>query len=367
MEQIPGILALEDVKGSKPIIFRGELFGWIGKPDGDRGQGEVVFNTGMSGYQEILTDPSYHCQIICMTAPHIGNVGINSEDFESKKIYASGFVCAEVSRRASNWRSQKTLSDFLLEHKIPGIHRVDTRAITLELRNRGSTRGWILPENHLGDLNQLMRNLPPLDGRDLISEVTTREPYRFGRFEGKYHIVAIDYGVKTNLLRSLENRGCKVTVVPASISAAEVLSFKPDGIFLSNGPGDPSVLKAAHETVRNLIGKRPIFGVCMGHQILAIAIGSKTYKLKFGHRGSNQPVYDYTMDRVEISSHNHGYSVDESTLPAEAIVTHRNLNDNTVEGIALPKYKAFSVQYHPEAAPGPHDSSALFDRFIQSL
>jgi carbamoyl-phosphate synthase small subunit len=366
------VLVLED--GSE---FVGYSFGAplkIGSKD--RGYGEVVFNTSMTGYQEILTDPSYYGQMVCMTYPHIGNTGVNIEDPESKGLWGAGLIVHELCDEPSNWRSNESLDAYLKKHDIPGIFGVDTRALTRHLRSRGVVRGIMLPLEERGNARQLLAELPGFEGRDLIGEVTTREAYRWkstGKSAGnpskpaQYRVVAMDFGVKWNLLRSLEEQGCEIDVVPANAKAEDILARKPDGVFLSNGPGDPAAAPYAAKTVAQLVGKVPIFGVCMGHQILALAVGGKTYKLKFGHRGGNQPVLDKSMDRVEISSHNHGYAVDGNSLPPNVQVTHINLNDKTVEGMAIPGSKAFSVQYHPEACPGPHDSIALFERFVDLM
>jgi carbamoyl-phosphate synthase small subunit len=334
----------------------------------DRGYGEVVFNTSMTGYQEILTDPSYYGQIVCMTVPHIGNTGINEEDPESIQPWCAGFVVHEPCSTPSNWRSTGGLTEYLTKHGIPGLMGVDTRALTLHLRSKGVVRGLILPAEEKAKATELLQALPPFEGRDLIGEVSTTKPYVW-KSKGKegphrYRVVALDFGVKWNLLRSLEELGCEIEVMPASSTAEEVLSRKPNGVFLSNGPGDPTAAPYATKTVKGLVGKLPVFGVCMGHQILALALGGKTYKLKFGHRGGNQPVIEKESGRVEISSHNHGYSVDGDSLSKGVTVTHLNLNDKTVEGLAVPGSQAFSVQYHPEACPGPHDSRALFSRFV---
>lgn len=340
----------------------------------DRGYGEVVFNTSLTGYQEILTDPSYFGQIVCMTNPHIGNTGVNTEDPESSHPWCAGFVVYENSSSHSNWRAipgeKGTLQYYLEEHGIPGIQGIDTRALTLQLRSTGVIRGVILPfeEKHLAV--SLLNELPKFEGRDLIGEVSTPEAYQWKRdskTEAKFKVVAMDFGVKWNLLRSLAKFGCDVEVVPAKTPASEILARKPDGVFLSNGPGDPAAAPYAAETVSQLVGKTPIFGVCMGHQILALAMGAKTYKLKFGHRGGNQPVLDKDTGRVEISSHNHGYAVEVASLPPQLEVTHLNLNDKTVEGLRVKNANAFSVQYHPEACPGPHDSVILFERFISAM
>jgi carbamoyl-phosphate synthase small subunit len=386
-----GVLILED--GSE---FDGYLFGAPVSGESiraaqkaaihwqrDRGYGEVVFNTSLTGYQEILTDPSYYGQMICMTNPHIGNTGVNLEDPESDHPWCAGFIVHEPSSSTSNWRAKGSLDDYLKTHAIPGLFGVDTRGLTRHLRSMGVTRGVILPveEKHLA--KQLLNELPKFEGRDLIGEVTTAEPYPWKptptqdplaptasmpQADGKkYKVVALDFGTKRNLLRSLHHFGCEIEVVPAKTSAAEILARKPDGVFLSNGPGDPAAAPYAAKTVSELVGKTPLFGVCMGHQILSLAMGGRTYKLKFGHRGANQPVLDKTTGRVEISSQNHGYAVDATSLPKDIEVTHINLNDKTVAGIAIPKARAFSVQYHPESCPGPHDSQELFERFVKLI
>lgn len=336
----------------------------------DQGYGEIVFNTSMTGYQEILTDPSYFGQIVCMTVPHIGNTGVNREDIESAQPWCAGFVVYENCRIASNWRASGELDTYLRENGVPGLYGVDTRALTLHLRSRGVLRGVILPEVEKSQAQKLLASLPGFEGRDLLKEVSTPKAYFFQyrmNSKPKYRVVTLDFGVKTNLLRSLAELGCEIEVVPADTSAQEILARKPDGIFLSNGPGDPAAAPYAAETVRQLIGKVPLFGVCMGHQVMALAVGAKTYKLKFGHRGGNQPVLDRSTGHVEISSHNHGYSVNAASLPANVEVTHINLNDQTVEGMLVKGADAFSVQYHPEACPGPHDSMELFDRFVGAM
>jgi carbamoyl-phosphate synthase small subunit len=347
----------------------------------DFGYGEVVFNTSMAGYQEILTDPSYYGQIICMTTPHIGNTGINSLDAESARPFCSGLVVHENSAVASSWRSEEELDHFLSRTQIPAIHGVDTRALTRHLRSQGVLRGLILPKQELPRAQELLAKLPRFEGRDFLSAVSTQQAYFWSskgpliqhraehqaQHQAKYRVVALDFGIKWNLLRSLEKLDCSIEVVPASTPASAILARKPDGILLSNGPGDPCAAPYAVNTVKALLGKIPIFGVCMGHQILALALGAKTYKLKFGHRGGNQPVLAKSTGKVEISSHNHGYSVDASSLPPQVTITYLNLNDQTVEGIAVPELNAFSVQYHPEACPGPHDSSGLFQQFIDNM
>jgi carbamoyl-phosphate synthase small subunit len=372
----PGVLVLED--GAR---FAGTLFGAPvsaasiqlaqaarGPRERDKGYGEVVFNTSLTGYQEILTDPSYYGQIICMTASHIGNTGVNEEDPESQHPWCSGFVTHESCETPSNWRASGDLTTYLRKHGIPGLTGVDTRALTRHLRSQGVVRGLILPAEEAHLAARLLEELPRFEGRDLIREVSTEKPYDWEKPKAaRFKVVALDFGVKRNLLRSLAEQGCEVEVLPAQSSAADVLARRPDGVFLSNGPGDPAAATYAADTVRGLVGKVPLFGVCMGHQVLALAMGAKTYKLKFGHRGGNQPVLEKSSGRVEISSHNHGYAVDGASLPAGLEVTHVNLNDKTVEGLALPASRAFSVQYHPEACPGPHDSVVLFERFVKLM
>jgi carbamoyl-phosphate synthase small subunit len=391
-----GILILEDGFEFPGFLFGAEVSAnrilettLIQQPKGpiarDRGYGEVVFNTSMTGYQEILTDPSYYGQIVCMTYPHIGNTGVNTEDPESAHPWCAGMIVHEACDSASNWRSNGELDAYLKQHGIPAIEGVDTRALTRHLRTKGVVRGLMLPESERALAKELLAKLPRFEGRDLIGEVSTREPYAWkGDGKGKssapadsqlarvearraFKVIAMDFGVKWNLLRSLSHFGCEVEVVPASMKASDILAKKPDGVFLSNGPGDPSAAPYAAETVKQLVGKVPVFGVCMGHQILALALGARTYKLKFGHRGGNQPVLDQETGKVEISSHNHGYAVDGSSIPSGIEVTHVNLNDKTVEGLTVKGKKAFSVQYHPEACPGPHDSVMLFKRFVESM
>ncbi|MGK5082668.1 glutamine-hydrolyzing carbamoyl-phosphate synthase small subunit [Bdellovibrionota bacterium FG-1] len=369
----PGILILED--GSS---FEGLMFGAATASNiRDRGYGEVVFNTSMTGYQEILTDPSYYGQIVCMTASHVGNTGVNAQDAESAHPWCAGFVIQENSETSQHWRSESDLHSYLIKQGIPGLMNVDTRALTQHLRSQGALRGMILPIQERDKAKELFAELPLFEGRDLIDEVTTQKPYFWSSISkthpqptatGKrYKVVALDLGIKWNLLRSLEVLGCDIEVVPAKTSAQEILARHPDGVFLSNGPGDPSAALYVAETVRAVLGKVALFGVCMGHQILALALGAKTYKLKFGHRGGNQPVVNQDTRRVEISSHNHGYAVDALSLPANTEITHINLNDKTVEGLRVSGQRAFSVQYHPEACPGPHDSVALFDQFVAEM
>ena len=375
-------LALED-----GTVFHGESFGATGTVSG-----EVCFNTSMTGYQEILTDPSYRGQILTMTAPQIGNYGVNAADVESGKLQMAGFVVREASRVASNFTATGTLGDYLVQAGVVGIAGIDTRALVRRLRIRGAMTG-VLSSEVLDDarLVAMAKAAPALVGRDLVAEVmpTARsewvepldeqalplpQPTEGGVFAPQpavvpfsKHVVALDYGMKWNIARHLSTAGCRVTVLPGRATAAEVLALAPDGVFLSNGPGDPEVLTGCVETVRGLVGKVPMFGICLGHQLLALACGAKTFKLKFGHRGANQPVLDLETGKVEITSQNHGFAVDEATLPADLVVTHRNLNDGTIEGLRHRSAKAASVQYHPEAAAGPHDSAYLFERFRQMM
>lgn len=347
-----------------------EFHGWaFGKRR--TGFGEVIFNTAMAGYQEVLTDTSYWEQLVVMTYPHQGNYGINEIDDESvggPKV--AGFIVAEQVVRPSNHTSRQSLSEYLEKHGIPGLSGIDTRALTLHLRSKGAMRGLILSfdeRQKLGnDAAKVFAKYPSFLGRDLIREVTTKKAYWFSE-TGKKTVVAVDFGVKLNLLREIAGRDAKVVVVPATSTAEEILSYKPDGVFLSNGPGDPAEATYAIKAVRELLGKKPVFGVCMGHQILGLALGGKTFKMKFGHRGVNQPVLNKNGRNVEISSHNHGFAVDPKSLPSEVSVTHENLNDGTCEGLECKTKNAFSVQYHPESAPGPHDSSYLFDQFVSRL
>ena len=347
-------LVLED--GTR---FEGKAFGAEGEKTA-----EVVFNTSMTGYQEILTDPSYKGQIVAMTYPLIGNYGVNDEDVESTKPQVEGFIIRELSRISSNWRSTQSLDDYLKHHGIIGVEGIDTRALTRILRIRGAMMGIISTTDH--DVESLVRkvkSVPGMVGQDLVKAVTVSDAYAWNK-KGEHQVVAIDFGIKRNILRCLESSGCQVTVVPATTRPEEILQKKPDGLFLSNGPGDPAAVTYGIDTVKNLVGKLPIFGICLGHQILGLAYGGKTYKLKFGHRGANQPVMDLVNQRVAITSQNHGFAVDMGSLnPSEVELTHINLNDKTVEGMRHKKHPIFSVQYHPEASPGPHDSLYLFDRF----
>jgi carbamoyl-phosphate synthase small subunit len=350
------ILALEDGK-----IYRGTSFGAEGEAFG-----EVVFNTSLMGYQEILTDPSYKGQMVCMTYPLIGNYGVNTEDVESTKPFVEGFIVKEVSKVHSNWRATEDLGSYLKKNNIVGIQGIDTRALTKHLREEGAKKGVISTKDL--DLKSLVKKAaasPGLVGRDLIKEVMCQKAYDYNK-EGKFRVVAVDSGIKLNILRNLAARGCHIRVVPATATAEDILSFKPHGLFLSNGPGDPAALPYIVETVKKILEKKmPVFGICLGHQILGHAFGGKTYKLKFGHHGGNQPVIDLRNGRVEITAQNHGFAVDMESIPDKDMkLTHINLNDKTCAGMEHSKLPVFSVQYHPEAAPGPHDASHLFDKFI---
>jgi carbamoyl-phosphate synthase small subunit len=356
-----------------------------GAPFGARATttGEAVFTTAMTGYQEVLTDPSFYGQLVTMTAPEIGNVGVNREDTEAvgDAPRVAGFVVRDASPIPSNWRAEESLDAYLARHGIVGITGVDTRRLTRHLRDHGSQNGAIGTESPEALLRKA-RSAPNMNGLDLVRHVTPREPYSWtesrgvwaagsalGPSEGKRqpHVVVFDFGIKRNILRCLADTGCRLSVVPASTSAADALAMHPDGIFLSNGPGDPAAVTYAIETIRSLLGKAPLFGICLGHQLLALALGAKTFKLKFGHRGTNQPVKDLATGRIEITTQNHGFCVDLSTLPAGTTSTHVHLNDGTSEGLSVPSLRAFSVQYHPEAAAGPHDSLYLFGRFLKSM
>ncbi|MEK6599315.1 MAG: glutamine-hydrolyzing carbamoyl-phosphate synthase small subunit [Deltaproteobacteria bacterium] len=372
------ILALAD-----GTIFEGYSFGAEGEAIG-----EVVFNTSMCGYQEVLTDPSYKGQMVAMTYTQIGNYGVDEEDIESNRLWLEGFIVKESCNYPSNWRAKETIDSYLKKNNVVGIQGIDTRALTKHLRDNGAMNGVISIElgtdlksvpNSPTSLVKKAKTFPQMTGLDLVKEVTCKEPYKWEQglwdakegyaqqHSGKYKVVVYDFGIKFNILRNLINVGYEVTVVPAFTPAGEVLKMNPDGILLSNGPGDPDAVTYAIESTRKLIGKKPIFGICLGHQILGLALGGNTYKLKFGHHGGNQPVMDLTTKKVEITAQNHGFAVDVDSLKDIAELTHINLNDKTVEGFAHTKLPIFSVQYHPEASPGPHDSSYLFKRFTDMM
>ena len=370
----PAKLALANGK-----VFTGQAFGAEGEV-----HGEVVFNTSMTGYQEILTDPSYTGQIVTMTYPLIGNYGVNAEDVESRGLFLKGFVVKELCESPSNYRSTESLDSYLKRNNIIGLQGIDTRSLVRQIRTQGAMKG-ILSTVDLDDASLLhkVQQAPGLVGRDLVQEVMPKEtcgwdkslselgrPADFvsgaARKDGP-HVVAIDYGMKWNIPRYLRDVGCRVTIVPGTATAKEILALNPDGVFLSNGPGDPEPLTYAIETIRGLLGKKPIFGICLGLQLLGLAFGGKTYKLRFGHRGANQPVLNRRTGKVEITSQNHGFAVDSATLPDDVEITHINLNDQTTEGIRHKVYPAFGVQYHPEASAGPHDSHYLFSEFLQMM
>jgi carbamoyl-phosphate synthase small subunit len=387
MTRKEAILALADGR-----YYHGTGFGAEGEV-----VGEVVFNTSMTGYQEILTDPSYEGQLVAMTYPQIGNVGVNAEDVESRQPFVKGFIVKEYTPEPSNWRASEPLHEYMRRQGIVGIEGIDTRSLVRHLRDYGSQEAIISTlDGNASALVTKAKASPGLIGRDLVRNVTCVEPYDWNegiwdldegykkraaatagtKSKGKkagsfrapvFSVVAYDYGIKFNILRNLAEAGCRVKVVPAATAAEDVLALNPDGIFLSNGPGDPDAVPYARENVQKLIGKKPIFGICLGHQIMGLALGGKTYKLKFGHHGGNQPVMDLTTRKVEITAQNHGFAVDADSLKGAAEVTHLNLNDNTVEGLAHRELPIFSVQYHPESSPGPHDANYLFRRFIDLM
>jgi carbamoyl-phosphate synthase small subunit len=373
VDRHPAKLALEDGR-----VFSGWAFGASGEVDG-----EVCFNTSMMGYQEILTDPSYRGQIVAMSYPQIGNYGITADDCESRRIFLQGFVVRELCRFPSNFRSQQSLSGYMADQGVIGIEGVDTRALVKHLRIRGALRG-VLSTLDLDDASLVAKAAasPGLVGRDLVQEVIPDQAYNWTEGLAEFaqlnpkppveggkqpHVVALDFGMKWNIPRCLRQLGCRVTVMPGKATAEDVLAQKPDGVFLSNGPGDPRPLDYAITTIQGLLGKQPLFGICLGNQLLGLAAGAEIYKLKFGHRGANQPVMNHRTGRVEITTQNHGFALREDNLPANVEVTHLNLNDRTVEGIRLKDQQAFAVQYHPEASAGPHDSHYLFGEFVDML
>jgi carbamoyl-phosphate synthase small subunit len=365
---------------------------WPGRAMGSPGRrtGEVVFNTCMTGYQEVLTDPSYRRQIVVMTAPHIGNTGANDEDDESDRPWVAGFAVRAFSRKASSWRAVEGLGAYLVRHAVVGITEIDTRRLVRHIRDLGAMHGAIVTDGgSAAEAVEMARAAPDINAMDLVAEVSCGAPYGWHEAAdarwfppvtgaapvtsaatasgdgGRPHVVVLDLGVKRNTLRMLAARGCRVTVVPARTGAEDILGLDPDGVLLSNGPGDPAHLDDIVQTVRLLLGRAPLFGICLGHQLLGLALGGTTYKLRFGHRGGNQPVRGGPSGRVAISSHNHGFALDADSLPIGVSITHVNLNDGCVEGLAAPAHDAFGVQYHPEAAPGPHDASELFDAFVE--
>lgn len=368
----PAILVLAD--GS---IFHGTSIGYNGPTSG-----EVVFNTSMTGYQEILTDPSYTKQIVTLTYPHIGNTGANGEDIESRAVYAAGLIIRDLPLLHSNFRAEESLQEYLVRHQTVAIADIDTRRLTRILRDKGAQAGAILTgaDATAEKAQELIARFGSMVGKDLAKEVTVSEPYQWTEGEWRlgsgfnrpsempYHVIAYDFGVKTNILRMLAERGCRLTVVPAQTPAADVLAMNPDGIFLSNGPGDPEPCTYAIDAIKDILAAaKPVFGICLGHQLLGLATGAKTSKMPFGHHGANHPVQDLDSGRVMITSQNHGFQVDENTLPDNVRVTHRSLFDGTVQGIELTDRTAFSFQGHPEASPGPHDVAYLFDKFIDSM
>jgi carbamoyl-phosphate synthase small subunit len=367
-----GVLVLEDGR-----VFSGKGFGKEGIETG-----ELVFNTSMTGYQEILTDPSYYKQIVTMTVPHVGNTGINLEDVESTRVWVSGFIVRALSPVVSNWRNRGDLDSYLKANDVIGISEVATRALVRHIREKGVMRAAVAHGEAAEDTDALLkiaRESLDMSGANLVDAVTTPETYNWTEQsdpqwyrDHRYDpngplIVAYDYGIKSNILRMMTDRGMRVTVVPAQMTANDVLAMKPAGVFLSNGPGDPAAVDYAIANVKNLLGQVPVFGICLGHQILGLALGGKTEKMRFGHRGGNQPVKNLLSNNVEISSHNHGFAVTADSDLQGGEVTHINLNDNTIEGLRHSSLKAFSVQYHPEASPGPHDSLYLFDEFMQAI
>ncbi len=355
---------------AKLVLEDGSVWEGLSRGAGVETWGEVVFNTSMTGYQEILTDPSYCGQIVAMTFPMIGNYGINKEDSQSRRPFLRGFIAREFCSKPHNWRSVMTVEEYLQENNITALEGIDTRALTRHLREKGTMRGIITTaDSSPAELQEKIKQLPTISQMDLISEVTIPEVYTWGNGSDSSapHIVILDLGLKTPIAESLYKVGCRVTIVPASFTAAEIMELKPGGLMLSNGPGDPQAAPGAIKTVQELAGKIPIMGICLGHQVSALALGANTYKLKFGHRGANHPVKDLLRDRVYITSQNHGFAVCEEDLPAGLEVTHRNINDGTIEGLQHKKMQMYTIQYHPEAFPGPMDSTYIFDLFLDQV
>ncbi|MEC8946165.1 MAG: glutamine-hydrolyzing carbamoyl-phosphate synthase small subunit [Candidatus Neomarinimicrobiota bacterium] len=353
------ILYLED-----GLFFTGKSLGSLGETSG-----EVCFNTGMTGYQEILTDPSYAKQMIAMCSPHIGNYGSNDFDIESSKVYATGLIIKSESIVSSNWRSTASLKEFLKAHNVVGIQDIDTRALTIHIRDKGAMNGIISTRDFdIRSLRKKIKTIPSMEGLDLAKEVSRkRKTILSPKNEVKYKIAAIDYGMKSNIYNIMLKYDAEISIFPASVSSKQILDYNPDGVFLSNGPGDPAAIDYGINTVQQLLGKKPIFGICLGHQILALALNARTFKMKFGHRGINQPVKNLKNDKIEITSQNHGFAVDKESLPSGVVITHTHLNDNTVAGIECKSLQAYSVQYHPESSPGPHDSRYIFKQFFQMM
>ncbi len=372
MSRMQAVLALED----------GTTFSGYGFGAPAISTGEVVFNTAMAGYQEIITDPSYSGQLVTLTAAQVGNTGVNAEDAESDRIHCKGLIIRHLPRRHSSWRASQSLSDYLAEAGVPGIAELDTRALTLHLREQGAQNGCLMVAESVdpAEAVQLARNCPPMSGLDLASQVCISEPavwtegtwalgqQRFHELDERFHVVCYDYGVKRNILRLLVDSGCRVTLVPAQWPLDKVLALKPDGVMLSNGPGDPQPCTYAIESIRGLLERKvPVFGICLGHQLLALAAGARTLKMKFGHHGANHPVKDLESGQVLITSQNHGFAVDEASLPSHVVATHRSLFDGTLQGIRIEGVPAMGFQGHPEASPGPHDVRGLFDRFTAMM